>query len=347
MNKNCGFCREPLDHPLIHGLKFKNGNLIRSVFSKFFAGKEFLTRDNIITQALLNGNRKIRNQIKFLSHILSKGTILERLENDDMHDKYFNFILNFVKPKDLTEKNRNRQTVLHLALKNRLEQLALKILEQGVKIDEKDRWQTTPFHIACEQNFMKTVETLIHKNCDINAKNNKGFTGLDIAFQKNHIQLAKCLIQQGANFETTRTGLHPILLASKIGDLELLQLLLQKGANLFITNPQFHTNAFHYAAKYGHIHILKFLYKKNKNFLNQVDNEGWAAIHFSAHKGNFKTTKFLINLGAEKFMPDIYDQTPALLASYYNYMDIVDLFELSSFQKQILLKQNWHDKSNW
>jgi len=79
---------------------------------------------------------------------------------------------------------------------------------------------TSPLHYACLQNDLQSVETLISRGCDIDSRG---------AYLDEKLAPG----QEISTFHSTRIGLAtPLQIASEIGSMDLVKLLLEKGAKI-------------------------------------------------------------------------------------------------------------------
>ena len=98
----------------------------------------------------------------------------------------------------------------------------------------------SPLHRAVKINDLKMVETLLSINTEteewtkVNARNNEGLTPLAISAQQGNMEILKLLIEYGANinlpsFENKLTPLHR---AVSKGNIEVIQVLIENNAQL-------------------------------------------------------------------------------------------------------------------
>ena len=78
--------------------------------------------------------------------------------------------------------------------------------------------------------------------------------------------------------------------ASKWGHLEIIRLLLEKGANVNIQHEYNHATALHWASWGGHLEVVRFLIDKGANIEAQTKDD-WTALHEASMKGNLEVVK--------------------------------------------------------
>ena len=202
----------------------------------------------------------------------------------------------------------------------------------------------TPLMVAAAEGHLEVVKALIGANADVHAVDDEGNTALTFAEQhpEVHAHLAQlgisdekppepalCLaiesgsledvrnaLQSGANVNTADSrsianGQRPLMLAARRGDIAIVQMLLDAGAevdavehcnsnmakNLMTFFEMQGRTALLYAAKHDHADVVKILAKAGAN-LEKKDSNGETALSIAAQNGNLKALQMLITLGA-------------------------------------------------
>jgi ankyrin repeat protein len=208
-----------------------------------------------------------------------------------------------------------------------------KLLIEIADINSYDRLGNTYLFYAINSGNLEIVKLLIEKNAQLNniIKNNKKYTALNAAIDAGHNDIVDYLKTQSKfadfkdDFEKDNTyeiikliknedinsydiqDNTYLLYAIKYGRLDIVQLLVQKGAQLnnIIKNDKKYT-ALHAAVEGGHTPIVEFLinYKQEKDFFNfnqfidAVDKNGNTALHGAVYNNNLEIVEFLINNSA-------------------------------------------------
>ena len=108
------------------------------------------------------------------------------------------------------------------------------LLEQGVNPDIQDNYGRTALISASKGGYLDIVELLLEYGVDIHIKNRQGYSALLLAAMGNHIDICILLLEHGADINTsTRHGLTPLMIAARWKP-ELLNLLIEGGANPFL-----------------------------------------------------------------------------------------------------------------
>jgi ankyrin repeat protein len=121
------------------------------------------------------------------------------------------------------------------------------------------------FYMALHTSGVKKVSKLIKKGADINSalefmRTGEPVTPLSLACELKRIDLVKLLLKKGAKGEG-----DPITFAARGGNVEILKLLVKHGYTIDPTSPGPRRTA----AKYGNLEALEFLV----NHGNRIDND--------------------------------------------------------------------------
>lgn len=175
---------------------------------------------------------------------------------------------------------------LQAALLNQREKEILELLIRfGTRIDEG--YESAIFYAL--ENYENT-NFLIQNGANVNQANAFGKTPLFYAIEFNRLDIIKLLLDNGANVNQ-----------KYINNNEKLALSVNIGSNTpyFITFCALeHTskNVLMHAAAYGNVEILKLLISKGANF-NAVDDLGFNALDFALSAGKKENADYLKSLG--------------------------------------------------
>lgn len=92
--------------------------------------------------------------------------------------------------------------------------------------------QNDEFFAAARKGDAAAVKAFLDKGTDVNAKTQYGATALAYACDKGHVEVVKLLLERGANPDVKDTfyGATPMSWAAPKGFVEIVQLLIEKGA---------------------------------------------------------------------------------------------------------------------
>ncbi|XP_059834583.1 ankyrin repeat and BTB/POZ domain-containing protein 3-B isoform X4 [Hypanus sabinus] len=156
----------------------------------------------------------------------------------------------------------------------------------------------TPLMYACARGDEAMVQTLLDSGADVNCEvpspsckcpsiplDSRHWTALTLAVLHGHVAIAQLLLDHGANVEGSlgpggeNYSETPLQLASAAGDMELVNLLLERGAdpamgtvcrNGMTITPQGDMTAFSQAAAHGHRNVFRKLLAHSEEEMRKV-----------------------------------------------------------------------------
>jgi len=174
-----------------------------------------------------------------------------------------------------------------------------KVIDTGIDINQKDSRGFTPLLIAVEENKLEIVKYLVSQGADLKLINNKGFNALIIATKEKFGDVFEYLLSQGADITTTdpRNGRQPIHIASKLGYIGILDVILNKGVdvNQASINKEM---PLHLAVQSLYLPTVKYLIGKGAN-INAIDRSGKTPLDSSRKFGRKRMVDFLVKKGAK------------------------------------------------
>uniref|UniRef100_G3P2U2 Kinase D interacting substrate 220 n=1 Tax=Gasterosteus aculeatus aculeatus TaxID=481459 RepID=G3P2U2_GASAC len=112
----------------------------------------------------------------------------------------------------------------------------------------------------------------------------------NLAAIKAHLEKFKDVDSRSDNGQT------PLMVAAELGNLEIVQELIRRGANVNFDDVDCWTSLIS-AAKEGHMEVVKELLENNAN-LEHRDMGGWTAVMWGAYKGCTDVVQLLLEKGA-------------------------------------------------
>lgn len=131
------------------------------------------------------------------------------------------------------------------------------LIENGADIELPNEDGHTALYSACIRGQIETCRHLIDK-AELNSKNNDGWTPFHVASYLGHVAIVELLIEKGANIEILNNdGGNALLIAAAHGKTEVAMLLSSR-MDLNFQNEKGWTpiNA---ASMYGHVDIVRLL----------------------------------------------------------------------------------------
>ena len=172
-------------------------------------------------------------------------------------------------------------------------------------------------HTLIKQNKMQELKDAINSASDLEAKDYLYFTPLHLACYHGLLEIVELLLEKGANVHSKSVYQHTPLqiatLSSSRNCPSIISTLLKHSARIDV--PDYIGNtALHLATKSGKTGIVMKLIKKGAN-VNARNNDGRAPLHFAAKSGFNKITEFLVKNGAFLGIKDNKGLSPSNLAN--------------------------------
>jgi ankyrin repeat protein len=230
--------------------------------------------------------------------------------------------------------------LVYAARSNDLETVKV-LLEAGADINQVTGYGWSPLLVATQNRYYKLAAYLLDRGADPNLPNKGGWTPLYLATDNrniengdypvrkgdiDHLDFIKLLIDKGANVNArvkdsteTRTvftnqwldenGATAFLRASQSGDLELMKLLLSRGADPKIATV-LGVTALHVSAGIGWVEGITYEWSADATYeavrmllglgldVNAQADTGRTALHGAAHKGRTNVIQALADAGA-------------------------------------------------
>ncbi|WP_369715184.1 ankyrin repeat domain-containing protein [Leptotrichia sp. HSP-536] len=124
----------------------------------------------------------------------------------------------------------------------------------------------------------------------------------------------------------SQDGYTPIIVAIESRNNEILNLLIENGANLYERHPIFNRTTLGTAAYYENMEAVKVLLKKDPKLVNIGSTiDGWTPLQDATLKMNYEIVKFLLEHGANPTITDKHGGTPMDMATKFGKGEIVKL----------------------
>ncbi|KAJ8525408.1 hypothetical protein ON010_g15706 [Phytophthora cinnamomi] len=149
-------------------------------------------------------------------------------------------------------------------------------------------------------------------------------TPLIAAAQYGHLDVVRLLLERGASIELTRSGGSTALItAAYEGHCDIVRLLLEKGAD---TEKSYDVGyrALTSAAQYGHIDVVEALLGGGAA-IDAVSDDGSSALLIAATFGQLEIVRALLGHGASVDLADTYGNTPLMAAVESKNAGVVEL----------------------
>jgi ankyrin repeat protein len=173
---------------------------------------------------------------------------------------------------------------------------------------------------------LEQTRRLVEAGADVNLRTEQGLTPLLLAY--NHDEVLRYLLSRGAdpNYTGFREG-SPLTLVSYDGNLELISLYLDAGADVNLAMPEGGETPLHMAAVRGRTEAVKLLLRAgadpNRRAKSGMPTDmfsggarlwGETPLHFAAAYGDPEMIEALLAAGADKAIPNAHGETPLAYA---------------------------------
>lgn len=150
---------------------------------------------------------------------------------------------------DIDPRDIERKTPLQIAIINGSDEFAVQMINFGADVNWETYEQFTPLHFAAQYGRETVLDALLSNGADVNRETANSVTPLHLAVISRHFSIVMKLVTAGANLETkglsqdgsSRTALR---LAADMGDDEIVEFLLSKGARKEELSEEIHSQYF-------------------------------------------------------------------------------------------------------
>ncbi|MBN1413168.1 MAG: ankyrin repeat domain-containing protein [Spirochaetales bacterium] len=180
--------------------------------------------------------------------------------------------------------------------------------------------------LIASSNSTEAADFLIDKGALINVYNENGFTPFHVATAMGSLSMVELLLARGADREMKAIkGFTPFILAIRRGRLEIVQYLLSVGVDTETGFP------LHTAVREGKVEITEFLLKEEFN-PNQKDGSGntplfYAIIRNKVADVSAEMTKLLLAFGADRELRNMDGKTALEVVRERGDSELVQMLE--------------------
>lgn len=250
-----------------------------------------------------------------------------------------------------SNKRSKERTPLHAAAENGHEEIVRLLLREEADVNAKDSEGLTPLHLAALKGQVNVFRLLLNGGADINMKA-KGMKVIHFAAIGGQVPLLEVLEPVCELGEKADSGLTPLHLAAKRGNLETVLWLVEQGVSFSLRDDRGNT-AEDLARENGHAVIASYLYSwvllQQRKFLQVVaqgklvnimsffkagvdvdcraqeeDEWGLRAIHLAALYGHLDVVSALVLVGARREAEDDMGSTAVHYAAAGGHVDVLE-----------------------
>ncbi|XP_028291583.1 ankyrin repeat domain-containing protein 50 isoform X2 [Gouania willdenowi] len=261
--------------------------------------------------------------VKMLEHVDNEGWTALRSAAWGGHGEVVKLLLNAGAHVDGCDSE--GRTALRAAAWGGHDQIVLTLLDYGAQVDKADSKGRTPLIAAAYMGHHEAVENLLNHNAEVNLADGDGRTALSVAAFcvptapgiKGFGEVASMLLEHGADpRHRDHDGMTPLLLAAYEGNDDVVELLLEAGADVDETaGPDSFVHAaaavtpLLAAAAMGHIKTVSRLLFWGAA-VDAIDSEGRTALCLAAARGSTEVVRALLDRGLDENHKDDLGWTP-------------------------------------
>ncbi|XP_033635280.1 transient receptor potential cation channel subfamily A member 1 homolog isoform X2 [Asterias rubens] len=200
--------------------------------------------------------------------------------------------------------NAERATALHRACAFNRQHVVEFLIKSGAKLERRDKDNFTPLLIAASNGHSATIAELLKRGGNIRAVDKHEKSAVYWAAQENEVQALTVLLDHRKHkakkllMESDRYNNTPLHIAAEKGYIQIVKILLERGASLEAKNEEEQT-ALHLASKHGRVHTLNELVRQDITGINDEDENSNSPLHLAATEGHAKCVLALIAAGAD------------------------------------------------
>jgi ankyrin repeat protein len=166
----------------------------------------------------------------------------------------------------------------------------------GMDVNTTDPDANTLLILAVREDYKAMVGRLLVKHAKLGARNRYGETALMLAAAKGNLEMIKLLVQHGA--EINLSGWNPLIYAAWQGKTDVVKYLLEKGADIDSVSPN-GISALMMAARGGHFDTVKLLLWEVAD-ANLRSEDGMTALTWALKGGNTDIADLLKQAGGKE-----------------------------------------------
>lgn len=155
------------------------------------------------------------------------------------------------------------------------------------------------------------------------------------AIENNNVSKVREILNSGVDINVEKDGEFPLETACWIGNKEVVELLIENGADVnFADECEFRTSLM-LASRHGHTEIVKLLIEHGAD-VNAGDDYDATSLTRAAEAGHIEVVKLLIENGANPNWREERDKTAEELARESGHINIANFIQENKKTKLIL-----------
>lgn len=216
-------------------------------------------------------------------------------------------------------------TALELALAEGHEAVALQLIEAGADVNRRIDAETTPLLLATLQGMHSAVERLIEKGAVIDSPD-EWSSPLNVASERGDLDIVTLLLEKGADPDriAAYSGGSALMWASINGHRAIARALIDASADVNAASSDHKSTPLHLASEKAHADIVKLLIERSAD-VDKTNVEGATPLVLAILYGSDTVARILIENGADVDKPTELGWTPLLAAIHKDREAIAEL----------------------
>ena len=206
-------------------------------------------------------------------------------------------------------------------------------LAAGADANELDPSTMTPLHMAAARGSADIARLLIDAGADVEAETGTGqgkAHPLHLAAEFDHAAVAALLLEHGAKADVRDSRSNTaLLIAAKSGYADVVEVLLQAGADPLAEDASYHDTAIYIAAMKGHLDVVKLIVSQGVDVNLRNSHTGETPLWVASMESRFNVMEFLLSSGADPNIADSSGKTPIKTTSDPRVLDLLRKFGAS------------------
>ena len=245
----------------------------------------------------------------------------------------------------LEKKDKNDQTIIHLAAQNNQDEVITAILDlestpKDFMVNENDQLDNTPLHLACSAGHLESVKVLIQAGAESDNKNEDEKTPFHMAAERGHVDVVEYILNNDKNAkndcdEDDNTALH---LAASNKMTNTVEMLLEFGSDVRKRNNKDWTPLDCAAASGSYNCVLKIL--EAGSDLDPMDKKQTTPLHLTAIHGHAHVTRLLMEWGAKIEIENTDGKNALELAIEHGHKVVAEAILSSPHWRKAMISSN-------
>uniref|UniRef100_A0A673JGN6 Ankyrin-1-like n=1 Tax=Sinocyclocheilus rhinocerous TaxID=307959 RepID=A0A673JGN6_9TELE len=213
-------------------------------------------------------------------------------------------------------------TALHIAALAGQEQVVTELVNYGANVNAQSQKGFTPLYMAAQENHLEVVKFLLDNGANQTIPTEDGFTPLAVALQQGHENVVALLINHGTKGKVRLPALH---IAARNDDTRTAAVLLQNDPNPDVLSKVCTGfTPLHIAAHYENLNVSQLLLNRGAD-VNFTPKNGITPLHIASRRGNVIMVRLLLDRGAKIDAKTKDELTPLHCAARNGHVRIIEI----------------------